>query len=111
MVQLETTEFTGVSLINKGDADKILAWSNLPYAVQTMWEGSPGHNDFYLIDVNIGRWIKIKEDCRANPQVSPEGEYLYWYNAMDTSWNTYNISSGKEYKITKAAHIRQLLTA
>lgn len=100
MVQLETENFTGVKKINRGDSDKLLAWSNRPYAVQSMWEGSPRHNDFYLVDINTGEAEMIKKDCRATPGVSPNGKYLYWYNAIDTTWNSFNIKTGKEFKIT-----------
>ncbi len=99
-VQLETEQFTGIRKIKDGDADLLFAYSNRPYAVQEMWEGSPRHNDFYLLDINTGKAEMIKKDCRATPSVSPEGNFLYWYNAMDTTWNTYEISSGREYKIT-----------
>lgn len=99
-VQLETEEFTAIRKIKNGDADQLLAYSNRPYAVQAMWEGSPRHNDFYLVDINTGKARLIKKDCRATPSVSPEGNYLFWYNAIDTTWNTYDITSGKEYKIT-----------
>ncbi|MCK5730686.1 MAG: S9 family peptidase, partial [Draconibacterium sp.] len=99
-VQLETKNFTGVKKINNGDSEKLLAWSNRPYAVQSMWEGGPRHNDFYLVDINTGKAEIIKEDCRSTPEVSPNGSYLYWYNAIDTTWNTFNIKTGTEYKIT-----------
>ena len=99
-VQLETEEFTAIRKIKNDDADQLLAYSNRPYAVQAMWEGSPRHNDFYLVDINTGKARLIKKDCRATPSVSPEGNYLFWYNAIDTTWNTYDITSGKEYKIT-----------
>ncbi len=100
MVQLENEKLSRLSLINDGDNDQVMAYSNVPYAVQTMWEGSPSHNDFYLIDIKTGDAKMIKKDVRANPSVSPAGKYLYWYNAMDTSWNTYNLTSGIEYKLT-----------
>jgi dipeptidyl aminopeptidase/acylaminoacyl peptidase len=100
MVQLETSKYTGISIIDKGESDKVLAWSNVPYSVQTMWEGYPEHNDFYLLDIFTGNARMVKKDIRAYPEVSPEGNYLYWYNAIDTSWNTYNLISGKEYRIT-----------
>lgn len=99
-VQLETPAFSEVRLIKKGDSEKLLAWSNHPYAVQSMWESTPLHHDFYLIDIRTGTAEMIKKDIRATPQVSPGGKYLYWYLAADTSWNTYNIETGKEYKIS-----------
>lgn len=101
MVQLGREDFTGISLINEGDADKVLAWSYLPYGVRRMWEGYPYHHDFYLVDMQSGKAKMFKKDCRAWPDVSPEGNYIFWYNAQDTSWVTYDIDSGKEYTVTK----------
>ncbi len=105
-IQLETQQFSGIRKIKDGDADKLLAWSNHPYAVQSMWEGGPEHNDFYLVDIATGKAEKINTDVRAIPQVSPEGKYLYWYNAIDTSWNTMNIATGKEFTITSPVNIQ-----
>ena len=105
-VQLETEKFSGIRTINEGDADHLLAYSNRPYAVQSMWEGSPQHLDFYLVDVKTGEAKMFKEDCRARPSTSPEGKFVYWYDAADTSWNTYEIASGKEFKITTPTTIQ-----
>lgn len=100
MVQLEKESFSGIKSIENGDADLLLAWSNLPYAVQTMWEGEPEHNDFYLVNMFTGEAQLIKKDCRSIPDFSPHGKYVFWYNPVDTSWNTYNIKEYKEFKIT-----------
>ncbi|MBU8893850.1 MAG: prolyl oligopeptidase family serine peptidase [Bacteroidales bacterium] len=100
MIQLENEKHTGIELINKGDNNKVLAWSNLPYSVQTMWEGTPVYNNLCLIDINTGESSTLKNGIRATPVVSPEGKYLYWYNAVDTSWNTYKISTGEVFKVT-----------
>ncbi len=101
VVQLETEQFTDISLINKGNSDQLLAISNRPYAVQTMWEGDPVHNDFYLVDITSGIATMIKQDCRATPMTSPGGKYVYWYDATDTTWNTFELATGQEYQITK----------
>jgi len=82
-----------------------VAWSNHPYAVQAMWEGSPEHNDFYLVDIHTGKAEMIKKDCRSTPRVSPQGKYLYWYNALDSSWNTYSFEKEQEFKITSPEKI------
>jgi dipeptidyl aminopeptidase/acylaminoacyl peptidase len=105
-VQLETQVFSGIRQIKKGDSDKLVAWSNRPYAVQSMWEGSPERNDFYLVDINSGEAKIFKKDSRATPQVSPGGKYLYWYNAIDTSWYSYHIQTEKEFKITSPATVQ-----
>jgi len=105
-VQLETSNFTGIEIIKKGNEDKLVAWSNLPYSVQTMWEGYPEHKDFYLVDIYTGNSRLIKKDCRATPRISPEGNYLYWYNAMDTTWNTFHLKTEKEYIITSKEKVQ-----
>jgi len=99
-VLLEQEWFSNIELIQNGDCDKLLAWSNRPYAVEEMWLGGPETNDFYLVDINTGKAELIKQALRARLQLSPEGNYVYWYNAEDTSWNTYKISAGIHYKIT-----------
>ncbi len=71
-----------------------------------MWEGYPYHHDIYLIDIKSGNTEMIKKDIRAYPNVSPDGNYVYWYNFMDTTWNTYKIATGKEFTIT-TPHIIQ----
>jgi len=101
MVQLENKNYTEIELIDKGDSDFIMAVSNLPYSVQTMWEGYPVHNDVYLVDINSGESEMIIKDLYATLQVSTKGKYLYWYSSVDTSWNTFNIATRKEYKITE----------
>ncbi len=100
MVQIENENYDRISLIDNGDANQVYAYSNVPYAIQTMWEGSPAHADFYLVDIFTGDAKMIKKDVRASASVSPAGKYLYWYNAMDTSWNTYNMATVKEFKLT-----------
>ncbi len=99
-VQLENQQLSGIRQFNKDDTEKLVAWSNHSYAVQAMWEGSPEHNDFYLVDIKTGKAELIKKDCRATPRISPDGKFAYWYNAPDSSWYTYEIAIKKEFQIT-----------
>lgn len=100
-VQLEKIHFTGSRLINEGDADYFLAWSKLPYSVRAMWEGYPYHHDFYLVDMENGAARMFKEDIRATPDASPDGNYIYWYQAIDTTWRSYSLKSEKEFILTQ----------
>ncbi|HOS72895.1 MAG TPA: prolyl oligopeptidase family serine peptidase [Bacteroidales bacterium] len=100
VVQLATPEMPDTRLIDKGDSPKILASSNLPYQLRSMWEGGNTRNDYWLVDVFTGMPQKIKENYRARIQPSPAGRYLYWYHGPDSSWYSYSISEGKEYRLT-----------
>jgi len=77
--------------------------SNLPYELESMWEGSPLRYDIWLVNVANGEVKKLKENYRARPRVSPAGKYLYWYHEPDSSWYAYNISTGSEARLTSPA--------
>jgi len=65
-----------------------------------MWEGSPEHNDIYLMDIMTGKKELIKKDIRISPSVSPNGKFLYWFNSIDSTWNSYELSTRTEYELT-----------
>ena len=100
VVQLATPERPDVQLIDKGDANELLAVSDIPYELEYMWEGDPGRYDVWLVDILTGSAKKLKENLRAGVRISPAGKYLYWYHAPDSSWYTYNITSGKDNRLT-----------
>lgn len=100
VVQLANPEMPDVHLIDKGDSPKVLAWSNLPYELESMWESSPERNDFWLVDIMTGTTQKLKENYRTRMRSSPAGKYLYWYHGMDSSWYTYDIAAGQEHRLT-----------
>ena len=101
-VQLTTAEMPDVQLIDKGDAASVVAMSNLPYELQSMWEGDPRY-DVWLVDVITGVPQKVKENCRARIRVSPAGKYLYWYQGADSSWYSYNLKERLESRLTTPA--------
>ena len=103
MVQLATPEIPDIQLINKGDAAKVLAMSNLPYELESMWESNPVRYDIWLVDIMTGSAQKLKENYRAHIRPSPAGKYLYWYHSTDSSWYTYDLTSGREYRLTTPA--------
>lgn len=99
-VQLGNTDMPLVQLIDKGDAAKVLALSNLPYELEKMWESSPVRYDIWLIDIISGTPKKLKTNIRANIRPSPAGKYIYWYNYTDSSFYSYDIKTEKEFKLT-----------
>lgn len=99
-VQLGNTDMPLVQLIDKGDAAKVLALSNLPYELEKMWESSPVRYDIWLIDIISGTPKKLKTNIRANIRPSPAGKYVYWYNYTDSSFYSYDIKTEKEFRLT-----------
>ena len=98
-VQLATPEMPDIQLIDKGDAPKVLATSNLPYELESMWEGNQKY-DVWLVDPVTGASQRLKENLNARIRVSPAGRYLYWYQSADSSWYSYDIAGAREYRLT-----------
>jgi len=48
----------------------------------------------------------FKKDVRATPQISPESNFIYWYNPADTSWYTFEIATSTEFRISAAKTVQ-----
>ncbi|HPA70035.1 MAG TPA: hypothetical protein PK596_08575, partial [Bacteroidales bacterium] len=105
VVQLATAEMPEVQLPEKGDGATALGISSLPYELESMWEGRSG-NDLWTVDIMTGNAVKIKENLKARPRFSPGGRYLYWYHGADSSWYSYDVTAGKETRLTTPATLR-----
>ena len=99
-VQLATPEVPDIQLVNKGDSDWAVATTDVPYELQSMWEGGPSHIDLYLINCRSGERRLLKKDIRASVSVSPAGKYIAWYDYITESWYTMDIATQKERRIT-----------
>ena len=98
-VQLATEERPDVQLADKGDAQKVAAFSSLPYDLESMWEGR-AKNDMWIVDVTTGEAQMIRQALRARARFSPAGKYLYWYHDADSSWYSYDVAAGREHRLT-----------
>ena len=58
-------------------------------------------NDLAVININNGN---SKIAIKSNPSTarfSPNGEYAYGYNQVDSTWYTYNVKTSKYTELTK----------
>jgi dipeptidyl aminopeptidase/acylaminoacyl peptidase len=85
VVQLATLEVPTVSVGQEGDADLALGTSNLRYRLLTSWD-SPGYNDVYLVNVNSGERWQVIEALQGNASLSPNGEYVFWWDRVGLAW-------------------------
>lgn len=100
MVQLANDSIERVKVLLKGDAPLALAACNKPYLYSMTWE-SPLKSDHYLLDINTGKYELILKGLPYQPQLSPAGKYIAYYNPADSSWHTWSIKDGKTINQTK----------
>ncbi|MCH6234243.1 prolyl oligopeptidase family serine peptidase [Cognataquiflexum rubidum] len=69
-----------------------LGFDASPYRRNYSWDIQIGR-DLYLVDLTTGSKSLIRKDVPDNPQLSPEGKYVFWYDERDSSWVSYDIKS------------------
>lgn len=64
------------------------------------WEGFPLYRDIYVVNVETGQSEKVATRIKTNPEISPGGKFIYWFDRMDTTWQVHNIASGLSSTLT-----------
>ncbi len=81
----------------------VMVYDDRPYAKATMWEGGPGARNTTVIDLRTG-----ERKAMLDGEVTPArwldgGKFLVWYNAADTTWNSFAAGSGEARVLTTNA--------
>ncbi|MBD1397202.1 S9 family peptidase [Pontibacter sp. JH31] len=100
MQQLATLEMPDVYLDAYGQGDVALGVSDEKYKL-TIGYDTPTRKDAYLIDLKKGTTKQILSETRGYPRLSPQGQYVYWYEPTDSSWHTMSAKGGANINLTK----------
>lgn len=99
LFQLTTPELPDLVLGAEGDTRMAILSTSQPYEREGMWKGRVQF-DIYTVDLETGARQAVKQGAPANWRLSPEGKFAYWYSQPDSSWYTYSMADGKEYRLT-----------
>ncbi|MFY0593855.1 prolyl oligopeptidase family serine peptidase [Roseivirga sp.] len=99
LVQLATTEYPNASLGNEGNANLALVNTSLPYQLQSQWQGGT-YRDYTLVNVSTGEAKVALKEIRGGISFSPAGKYAFGYSSADSTWFTYNVTTGKRQDLT-----------
>ncbi len=99
LTQLADQSMPSVRTLLDGDCDFAFGVSNVPYAIEAMWEGSSRY-DYYLVDIATAKRTEIKKACWSRLSISPDAKFATWYNKRDSSWYSYSIEDKKEYRLS-----------
>ncbi|WP_242920300.1 alpha/beta hydrolase family protein [Pontibacter liquoris] len=98
--QLATLEVPDVYLDAYLTGDVALGVSDEKYK-QTIGYETPTRKDAYLIDLKKGTRKQVLSETRGMPRLSPLGEYVYWYEPVDSSWYALASKGGSKLNLTK----------
>ncbi|PZX51904.1 dipeptidyl aminopeptidase/acylaminoacyl peptidase [Algoriphagus chordae] len=100
ITQLADLEVKNVSLESNVERDFGIAWTDAPYRINYSWDVQTGR-DLYLVDFNDGSKTLIEKDASGFPSISPDGNYVYWYDGRDSSWVAYDVAQKAKINLTK----------
>jgi dipeptidyl aminopeptidase/acylaminoacyl peptidase len=104
VVQLADEAVPEVEVIQDGDGDVALGFTNVPYRQLISWD-TPGYLDIYLVDINSGSRRLIRErlqGSRFRVSLSPEGKYVSWWDGHERAWFVASASGGEPVNVTAA---------
>ena len=93
IVQLGANDAESVQIVNEGNADFVLANSSKGNRIAAQWTGR-GKATVYLINTNDGSRKLVKKDLEGFTQASPNGKFIYWYDAALKNYFTYEVATG-----------------
>ena len=100
LIQLATPEYPNVQVPNEWSAEWGYASGDKPYRIQSQWD-TDAPADLYLLSIRDGKAKKVFSAATiGNFSVSPEANYLCWYDKTDRAWFSYEVSSGTTRNLT-----------
>jgi dipeptidyl aminopeptidase/acylaminoacyl peptidase len=100
VVQLGSETAENISIINRGDADFVLATSTNGNRIQTQWTGNEITNA-YIINTTDGTKKLVQKNIETSFSASPMGKYIYWYNPVLKNYFTYEVVTEMVRNITQ----------
>lgn len=99
--QLATEDIPEVRLSDEKNGAFALGLSDLKYRIETQWSADAGQkNDVWVFDLNNNTKKQIKTELSGNPTLSPQGNYLTWYNPETKQYYSYSLKNDKEVCLT-----------
>ncbi|MBL4674815.1 MAG: S9 family peptidase, partial [Mucilaginibacter sp.] len=86
---------------NNKDATFVLGLTDTGARVQSQWEGGSSKLA-YLINTNTGQRIRINNRLKGYYSISPDGNFVLWFDLKLQKWFTYDVNTGKKRNITSA---------
>ncbi len=99
VVSLGNKNLEDVFIKTKENGNLVLGRDNHNYRKEISWDGSR-HYDYYLIDKNTGDRKLILKKVASTVSLSPQQNFVAWYNIADSSWNAYDIKKEKSNELT-----------
>ena len=93
LVQLGADDAERITLVNEGNANWVLAETNKGNRIAGQWSGRT-KTTAQVISTDDGSKKLVLANSLANFDASPAGRYVYWYDAPQKNYFTYEVATG-----------------
>ncbi|SCD19043.1 peptidase, S9A/B/C family, catalytic domain-containing protein [Proteiniphilum saccharofermentans] len=93
----EEMPFCNIS--DEGNGRFALLWSNEPYQLETQWDIS-SKNDTWVWNFQTGQRKIVATPLSGRPMISPQGNFIYWWDAAEQQWFVHDNHDGAIRNIT-----------
>ena len=97
---LNNPDIPDIRIADEGNAPISLAYTEEAYYASVSWEGFPSYKDVYTIVNKSGKKQLVAKKLKAQVNISPKGQYLFWYSYPDSAWFSYNIKKQRQQQIS-----------
>jgi len=94
-VQLSDFDMPDISITQ--NTTKLIGSSDLPYRKLITWDG--WYRDYYVVDTKTGSREQIQEKQRFGASLSPDGNFITWFNGED--WFLKNLNTDAVQNLTE----------
>lgn len=99
MVQLGDENAENITLVIEGNADFVLANTTKGNRIASQWTGRSMQTG-YLVSTTTGLKKLVQRNVPAFMRASPQGRFVYWYNAAQKNYFTYEVATGTVRNVT-----------
>ena len=94
VIQLQNEEIPDLRMDKKRQSQYALSYTDLPYKLHETWQGY-AERDVYKVDIQTGESSLVATAIHGRPQLSPDGNYIYWYSTIDSTWVAHNTANNQ----------------
>lgn len=104
-VQLGSKDIQEVQVAENKDARYVLGLTDTGARIQAQWEGDTKQQAI-LMDTKSGNKRPISKELKARYRISPDGQYVIWFDLVDQNWYSYTIATGSKINLTKSIGLK-----
>ncbi|MDR2953993.1 MAG: prolyl oligopeptidase family serine peptidase [Prevotella sp.] len=106
LYQLATEDMPDVTISDENNGRYAYGFSNLKYQLEAQWDYTArSTSDVWLIDLEANTKKPLKTKLEGRTYISPQGNYLAWYDISDRQYYAYSAKSGKEICLTEGLDV------